>query len=340
MTEYAHPNYLYFLLLIPAIVLFFIIARRMKHKSLRRFGNLSVISRLMPEVSKSRPVVKFILVCLALTAIIFAIAGPRSGSKLKEVKRKGVEIMIALDVSNSMLAQDIKPSRLEKAKMAISKMVDKLRNDKIGLIVFAGDAYMQVPITTDYSATKMFLETINTDVVPKQGTAIGSAIDLAMNSFDPQSEKNKALIIITDGENHEGNAVEFAKEAFRKKGIFVHTIGIGSPEGKPIPIQGRAEFKRNEQGQIIMSKLDETTLKQIAAAGRGSYIRAGNITAALDALFDEINQMEKQEFETEIYAEYEPQFEIPVAIALILLFIDLLILERKNRVLKNIRLFK
>ena len=229
MFRFAYPEYLIYLLIVPVVIILFVISRYRKKRAIKKFGDLPVISQLMTEVSSSRPVWKFIFVIISITLILITIARPQFGSQLKEIKRKGIEIIIALDVSNSMLAEDIKPNRLENAKLAISKLVERLRDDKIGLIVFGGDAYVQIPITTDYDATEMFLNSINTGIIPKQGTAIGSAIELGIKSFTPDNEKSKVLVIITDGENHEDNAVEAAKNA-AEKSVVVHTIGMGRPE--------------------------------------------------------------------------------------------------------------
>ena len=273
--RFAHPVFLYLLFLIPALVLFFIYIRYSRIKDLKSFGNPEVMKSLMPDVSSSRPIWKFVLIILGFMTFVFLISGPQFGSKLQKVKRKGVEIVIALDVSNSMMAEDIKPNRLERSKQAISRLVEKLLNDKIGLIVFAGDAYVQLPITTDYASAKMFLSTINTSVVPVQGTAIGKAIDLAVRSFGPESEASRAIIVITDGENHEDDAVAAAKAA-NEKGIVVHTIGMGLPQGAPIPVEGTNSFIKDRQGTVVMTKLDEQKLQEISAAGGGEYFRANN----------------------------------------------------------------
>ncbi len=240
-----------------------------------------------------------------------------------------------------MLAEDIKPNRLENAKRAITRVVDRLNNDKIGLIVFAGDAYTQIPITMDYSATKMFLSSINTNIVPKQGTSIGAAIDLGINSFSPGNEKNRAIIIITDGENHEEGAIESAEMA-SENGIIVHTIGMGLPQGAPIPMlnqSGQKDFRTDRQGEVVISKLHEQLLQEISAAGNGTYIRANNTQTGLNALFDEINKLEKEELNSSIYSEYEERFQWLAGISLLLLLLDFLILERKNRSLRNVNLF-
>ena len=340
MFQFAHKEYLFLLIIIPLIIILFLISRYLRKKALHKFGNTNIIAQLMPEVSHSRPVLKSIIVLFAVTSLI-AIAGPQLGSKLQDVKRKGVELIIALDISNSMLATDIKPNRLEHSKRAISKLLDKLQNDKIGLIVFAGDAYVQLPMTTDYAAAKMFLSTINTKMISNQGTAIGSAIDLAIKSFTSETDKNKALIIITDGENHEDNAIAKAAEA-AEQGIIVHTIGMGLPKGAPIPIgrPGSSNFRTDRTGQVVISKLDETLLQQIASAGQGKYIRANNSKTGLKKLFEEINNMNKTEIESSVYSEYDEQFQYFLGFALLLLFLDFLILGRKNKYFRNVNLFE
>ena len=340
MFRFAHIDYLYALLILPVFIVLFWLARRSRRKALERFAQTETLSILMPHVSKSRPVVKFIVWLLVMASVILAIARPQFGSKLKTVKREGVELIIALDVSNSMLAEDIQPNRLERAKRAISRLIDNLNDDKIGLVVFAGDAYTQLPITTDYSSAKLFLNSINTTIVPKQGTAIGAAIELSTNSFSPQFEGNKAIVIITDGENHEDDAIGSAS-ATTEKGIIVHTIGMGLPQGGPIPVyrNGQKDYRRDKEGNVVVTKLNENMLQQIAAAGQGIYVRANNAQVGLNTLFNEINKMEEAEIESLIYSEYEEQFQWFLALALFLILIDFLILERKNKFLKNVKLF-
>ncbi len=245
--------------------------------------------------------------------------------------------MIALDISNSMMAEDIKPNRLINAKRAIYKLIEKLKNDKIGLIVFAGDAYIQLPITTDYDAAKLFLRNIDVGFIPKQGTSIGSAIKLAMRSFSPENDKNKALIIITDGENHEDNAIEMAEKA-RESNIFVHTIGMGLPKGAPIPIynRGQKSYKKNKEGTTVISKLNEKMLAQIAGAGEGSYVRANNTKTGLNILFEQINKMNKDEIKVNKADAYENYFMYFIGFALFLLLLDFLILEKRNKLLDKI----
>jgi Ca-activated chloride channel family protein len=323
------------------MVIIFTILFNMRKQALKRFGEMEVITQLMPALSFVRPVIKLIFLLLALVFIILGLARPQFGSKLQEVKREGVEIIIALDVSNSMMAEDINPNRLERAKLDIAQLVDRLVNDKIGLIVFAGDAYTQIPITTDYVSAKLFLNSIGTDIVPRQGTAIGSAIELGMKSFTQQEESSKALIIITDGENHEDDALEAAREA-RERGIIIHTIGIGSPQGVPIPVYtagGQRSYWQDNDGQTVITKLDENMLQRIAAAGNGSYIRSSSSRTGLDNLFEEINRMEKQELDAVVYSEYEERFQYMFGLGLFFLLLELFVLERKNHWLSRIKLF-
>ncbi len=337
--RFQNPEMLYFWLVIPILIFLFWYAERKKKEALRKFGDWNVIIRLMPNLSKTRPIFKFAFSILALFFLILALSQPQFGSKLREVKRQGVEIMIALDVSNSMLSEDISPNRLSASKRAISKLVDKLRNDKIGLIVFAGDAYVQVPITTDYRATKMFLKTITTNVVPKQGTNIASAIELAAKSFTAEEGKTRAIIIITDGEDHEQKAIEAAQMA-KEQAIRVYTIGMGGTKPKPIPLEeGSNEFKKDANGSIVMSKLNEQILKQIALESDGVYVRANNSNSGLDLIFDEINALDKMELESNIFDDYEDRFQYLLAIVLFILVFDFFILERKNKLTKNINLF-
>lgn len=340
MFRFVHINYLYALAIIPVLIILFGITRRSRRKALDRFGQKEAVEQLMPNVSKSRPVIKFIIWLLALSSIIVAVAQPQFGSKLQKVKRKGVELMICLDVSNSMLAEDIQPNRLERAKRAISRLIDKLNDDKIGLIVFAGDAYTQLPITTDYSSAKLFLDAVSTKIVPKQGTAIGAAINLAASSFSPQFKGNKAIIVITDGENHEDDAIGAAKAA-ADNGIIVHTIGMGLPQGGPIPIyeNGQKDYRKDKNGNVVVTKLDEKMLQEIAAAGNGIYVRANNAEVGLNTLFNAINKMQQAEIESQVYSDYDDQFQWFIGFAILMLLLDYVILERKNKYLKNVKLF-
>lgn len=339
MFRFAHPGFIYLLALVPIFVLFYWYLRQRGKKALKRFGDPELLNQLMPEVAPFKRHWKFYIQMFALTLLIFVLAGPQFGSKLQQVKRKGVEVIIALDVSNSMMAQDIKPNRLERAKQAISKMVDRLHNDRIGLILFAGDAYTQLPITTDYASAKMFLSTISTDIVPVQGTAIGKAIDLAVRSFGPESGAGRAIIVITDGENHENDAIEAAKKA-KEKGIIVHTIGMGLAKGAPIPIGNTNTFRKNSAGEVVISKLNEKMLDEISTAGGGRYFRANNTKVGLNELFKEIDSMTAVELEAKVYSDYEDQFQWIAWIIFGLLILDVFILERKNKYLKKISIFK
>ena len=338
--RFEHTEFLYLLLLIPVFLVLFWLVNIKTKKALSKWMNPVHSSTLMPLASGGKKLLKLIIFLVAYSLVIFSIARPQFGSKLTDVKRKGVEIIIAIDVSNSMLAEDIQPNRLANAKRAISRLIDELANDKIGLIVFAGDAYIQLPITTDFGAAKLFLSSVNTEIVPRQGTSIGAAIKLAARSFSPEVEKSKAIIIITDGENHEEGASEAAVAA-AEKGIFVHTIGMVLPQGAPIPILnqfGQKDFRTDHEGNIIVSKLDESMLQEIALAGEGIYIRASNSKTGLSTLFKEINQMEKQDIEARVYSEYEEQFQYPIALAIVLLIIEFLLLNRKNRWLSRFKL--
>jgi len=325
---------------IPAFTIFFMLSRINRRRSLRQFGDHDLIAQLMPSVSTGRPVIKFILWMLALGFIITALAQPQFGSKLNTSKRKGIELIIALDVSNSMMAEDIKPNRLERAKRAIAKLTERLSDDKLGLIVFAGQAYVQLPITTDYVSAKLFLDAINTGIVPVQGTAIGAAINMAAKSFSPNFTGSKAIIVITDGENHEDDAVGAAKSAKEEK-MVVHTIGMGLPQGAPIPMGpgGSSDFLKDKDNNVVVTKLDENMLTQIATAGGGTYIRANNAEVGLNNLFNEIEKLEKSEMDSREYSEYNDQFPLFLWLALSMILIDFMILDRKNKWLRNFRLF-
>lgn len=339
MFRFAHPELLYLLIVIPLLIVFYVVMVKRKKQAIAAFGNPELLKPLMPLLSFKRGTWKFVLWLLALLFVIVGVAGPQFGSKLQQVKKKGVELMIALDVSNSMMAQDIKPSRLEKAKMAISRMVEKLSNDKIGLIVFAGDAYVQLPITTDYSSARLFLSGINSDIVPVQGTAIGSAIDLAARSFTPETETSKAIIVITDGENHQDDAVEAARKA-HEKGIIIHTIGMGLEQGAPIPEKGRpGQFMKDGSGNVVVSKLDEGTLRQIAKAGEGLYVRASNTEVGLTQLFDEVNRMDKTLLEEKVYSDYAEKYQYFLLVGLFFVFVEFMILGRRNKHFMKINIF-
>jgi len=339
--RFANPDYLYLLLLLPVMILLYIVNEIRKRRARRRLGESRLVSSLMPELSDSRSVIKFMLLLLAEFSGIILLARPQFGSRIEDVRKQGIEVIIALDVSNSMLAEDIQPDRLSRAKQAISRLVDNLDNDKIGLIIFAGDAYTQIPITTDYVSAKMFLSEISPEMVPKQGTAIGAAINLGVRSFSPGEEKSKALIIITDGENHEDDPVSAAEEA-AKAGVVIYTIGIGSTEGVPIPVtlNGRKDYLRDASGNTVITRLDEDILKKIAMSANGSFVRASNTNIGLDQIYSDIKKMKKQDLESSQYTEYNDQFQIFAAMALFFLIAEFIVMDRKNRRLADIRLFK
>jgi len=333
MFQFTNPEYLYAWALIPLFAVIFVYVMFSRRKRLQRFGDMELVNSLIPDASTRKPVLKFILLMTAYTFVVLGVAGPRYGVRLQETTRTGSEIIIALDVSNSMLAEDILPNRLERAKQAVSRLIDRLGDNKIGLIVFAGEAYTQLPITADFVSAKMFFSTISTDIVPVQGTAIGAAINLAVNSFSPVSEAGKAIIVISDGENHEDDPIQAAAEAARN-GINVYTIGIGSTQGAPIPIRtasGQRDFLRDREGNVVMTRLDERTLQETAIAGGGIYVRATTANMGLNDVFDEISRLETTEFESLVYADFAEMFQWAFGAAFVLLLAEALISNRKNR---------
>ncbi len=338
MFRFEHPEYLYFLLIVPVLLFLFIFSMIQKKKALKRFGYMPTIRRLMPDVSLKKQYYKFWIILACVTLMVLVIARPQFGSKLETVKKQGVEVMVCLDVSNSMMSQDITPTRLDKSKQILSKLVDNLKDDKIGLIVFAGDAFIQLPITSDYASAKMFLSSINPSMVPTQGTAIGAAINLAMRSFTPSETSAKTIILITDGENHEDDATGAAKTAIEKN-IRVNVLGVGDPKGSPIPIGGNNNFLKDAQGNVVITQLNEEMCKEIALAGGGMYTRTDNTNSALKAIQKEIDKMNKSDIESRVYSDYDEKYQILGWIALFLLVFEFFILDRKNRIFKKIKLF-
>lgn len=341
MFRFEEINYLYALILIPVFFVIFWIMILRRKRNIRQLGDVKLVEALMPNRSNFKLWVKFILLVMAYFFLIIGLANPQIGSKLEEVERKGVDLVIALDVSNSMLAEDIKPNRLERAKRAISQLIDKLQGDRIGIVVFAGKAYMQLPITSDYSAAKLFLSTIDTEVVPTQGTSIGQAIDLSLTAFS-DNKHEKAIVIITDGEDHDDDPVAATEDAVAQ-GIKVYTIGIGLPEGAPIPEFSKGQqmgYKKDLSGKTVITKLDELTLQKVAAAGNGIYVRANNTSAGLNQVFQEISKMEKQRYETKMFSDYEDRFQYFLGLALFLFVLELLIFERKSKFAGKINLFE
>lgn len=338
MFRFAHPEFLFLLLLIPVLIGVFIYTRIQKRRNIIKFGNPDLLAGLMPNVSKVRPQVKFYLQLTAILLLIIVIAQPQFGTKMEKEKRKGIEVMIALDVSNSMLAQDVLPSRLENAKQVLSKLIDDMNNDKIGLVVFAGDAYTQLPITVDYVSAKMFLSTISPQLVPRQGTAIGSAIDLAIKSFEPKSKTARAIIVITDGENHEDDAVGAAKLA-ADNNIVVDVIGMGKSDGAPIPVPGTMSFMKDKEGNVVVSKLNEQMCKEIAAAGKGIYVHADNSNGAYRVITKELDKLAKSDIRSSVFSEYNEQFQSFALLALLILVIDFFVFDRKNKRLSKFKIF-
>ncbi len=326
MIIFASYKFLPLLLLVPFFPLLYALYKALRRKRIASFGDRDGVASLMPRYSSAKGWVKVSLFSLAFAFFVVGLARPQLGAKLSERKTKGAEIMICLDVSNSMLARDYTPDRLERAKMAISSLVDKLDGDRVGLIVFAGTSFVQLPITADYVSAKMFLSSISTSSVPIQGTAIGDAIHTAIKSFSAQSEKSRVIILITDGENHEDDAVAAAKEA-AEAGIKVYAIGVGSLQGEPIPYNG--SLMTDSHGDIVVTKLDEATLKRIAAEGGGAYVRAGNDEFGLNPIISDIRRMEDEEFSSVVFEEYDEQYMYFFAVALLLLVIEMLIGERK-----------
>lgn len=331
---------LWWLITIPIFVVVYVVHTKRKRRQLVEFGDPELLAHLMPDASKSRPIWKFCLLMVALVLLIVAAARPQFGQKEKTIKRQGIEVMVALDISNSMLAEDVAPNRLDRAKQMLSKMMDNMVDDKVGLVVFAGEAFTQLPITCDYVSAKMFLNTTSPALIQSQGTAIGAALRTAIASFGTtESEAGRAIVLITDGENHEDDAVAMAKQAY-ERGIQVFVIGIGKPEGSPIPMVGSNDYMKDRNGQVVVSRLNEEMCQQIAAAGHGVYVRCDNTNTAMRALQNELNELATAELETTVYADYNEQYQSFVLVALLFLVIEFFIMMRKNHRLARMDLFK
>lgn len=328
MINFAQAQYLLLIFLVPFFFVIQAIVLKIRRKRIRKFGDEELVVRLMPSYSKGKTWIRLTLFSIGFIFFAIGLSRPQIGARLKEHETKGAEIMIVLDVSNSMLAEDYSPNRLERAKLAISRLVDKLRDERIGLIVFAGNSFVQLPITTDYVSAKMFLNSISTESVPLQGTAMGEAINTAMRSFSIQSEKSRAVIVITDGENHEDDPVAAAEQA-AELGVRVFTIGVGSPEGKPIPYEG--ELLKDKDGEIVVTRLDENILKEVAEAGKGVYVRAGTSEFGLNPVIDEIKKMEDEKYSSIVFEEYDEQFMYFLALALLFFVIEQLVGDRKPK---------
>ncbi|MFN8153333.1 MAG: VWA domain-containing protein [Bacteroidia bacterium] len=341
MFKLDHPQMVWLFALVPVLMVLYILLKRWKKAALLNFGDPVLVRRLFPEVSLSRPGIKFFLIISSVVLLIAGICGPLIGSRLEEVKRKGADIIVALDVSNSMLAEDIKPNRLERSKQALSRLIDRLEGDRIGIIVFGGEAYVQLPLTTDYNAAKMFIGSISTEMVPTQGTAIGAAINLARESFTDTTRKHSAIVIITDGENHEDDAVEAAKGA-AESGVKVFTIGMGSADGAPIPVYNNGAvvgFRQDNGGKTVVTKLDPQMLTEIADAGNGRFIRATTSDDGISLVLKELNALDKKEFKAKMYTDYENQFQYFIAVALLLMLIEFLLGEMKSKWFARLNLF-
>jgi Ca-activated chloride channel homolog len=339
--EFQYPWLLFSLLALPVVLLIWLLMMRWKKRAIERYGDKTIVSRLIADYSPTRNIFKFVMLISAAGFILFALANPRISSKIEKVKKKGVDIVICLDVSNSMRARDIKPDRLERSKMAISKLIDRLDEDQIGMVVFAGRAQTQLPLTPDYAGAKLYLNSISTDIIPTQGTAIGAAIDLAANSFNSKSKTKKVIILITDGENHEDDANAAAEKA-AQQGIIIFTVGMGSPAGAPIPMadQGNStEYKKDADGNTVVTKLNETMLKQIASIGKGTYTLANTNDAGLNGIYDKIGELQKTEYEALDFTDYENLYPYFLAMGILLLIIEVVIFERKSRLTRNIKLF-
>ena len=326
MIYFANAQYLLFLFLVPVFPVLYALLRYRRRKSIRKFGDEKLVKELMPSYSGSKGWVRDVLFSLAFMVFSIGMARPQMGAKLKEHQMTGAEVMIALDVSNSMLARDYSPDRLDRAKLAISRLVDKLNGDRIGLVLFAGTSFVQLPITTDYVSAKMFLNNISTESVPVQGTAMGDAINTCIRSFSAQSEKSRAIIVITDGENHEDDPVSAAKQA-AEMGISVYTIGVGSEQGQPIPMKGG--LLKDSKGNIVVTKLDESTLRDVARAGNGAYVHAGNDEFGLNPIIDNVRKLDEEQFSSVVFEEYDEQYMYFFAIALALFVIQMMVGERK-----------
>lgn len=328
MIHFAQAQYLLLIFLIPVFFVIQAMLLRLRRRKIRKFGDEKLVEQLMPSYSKSKVWVRLTLFSIGFFFFAIGLSRPQIGARLKEQEIKGAEIIIAMDVSNSMLAEDYSPNRLDRAKLAVSRLVDKLRDDRIGLVIFAGTSFVQLPVTTDYVSAKMFLNTIDTGSIPIQGTAMGDAITTCIRSFSQQSDKSRAIILITDGENHEDDPVAAAKQA-AEMGIKVFTIGVGSPEGKPIPMNG--ELLKDKDGEIVVSRLDEEVLKEVAQAGNGAYVRAGNSEFGLNPIIEDLKKLEDEKYNSIVFEEFDEQFMYFLAIALFFFVLEMLVGDRRSK---------
>jgi Ca-activated chloride channel family protein len=343
MLRFENDTLLIWLLLIPALILIFAAFIYDNKRRMNAFAQSTLMERLAPLYSQSKYILKFALLMSALALLIVCLANPQLGLKVEKVQRRGVDLMVCLDISESMNAEDIQPSRLKRAKQAINRLLDGLKNDRVGIVVFAGSAYTQLPLTSDYGAAKMFIDVITTDDMQAQGTAIGAAIEMAMLAFDDDKDRkgNKAIIVISDGEDHEDNAIEAAKVA-KNKGIIVHTVGMGLPEGAPIPRYSgnrTVGHKYDRRGNLVLTKLNEKMLQDIADAGGGYYVGANNASAGVETLFSKIEQLDKKTFDERNFSDYETRFQYVLIIVVILLVLEIFIFQKKNKFINHHNLF-
>ena len=342
LFELEEKGYFYLLLIIPALIAVFMLAQLWKKRKRQQFADVHLFKKLTPEVSGFKAVFKLVLWSLAIASFVIALVNPKFGTKLETIKREGVDIVFALDVSKSMLAEDIAPNRLEKSKQLVTQIINKLANDRVGIIAYAGQAFPQLPITTDYGAAKMFLQQMNTNMLSSHGTAIAQAIDLATTYYNDADQTNRILIILSDGEDHEQNALELAERA-AKEGIKIYTVGVGKKEGAPIPIKRNGiveSYKKDRQGQTVMTRLNNEVLKEIATISEGTYIDGGNTKAVVAKVTEMLHGIDdKKEFESKQFTEYSHQFQWFLALGLLFLLIDVLVLERKTDWIKKMNLF-
>ncbi len=338
MFRFEDPAYLYLLISLPLLILIRMYGLRKRKKQLKEFGDILLVKELMPNVSGGRRELKFWLMLAAVALIVVMLARPQMGTKISQDKRQGIEVMIALDISNSMKAEDVAPSRLDKSKMMIENLVDNFTDDKVGLVVFAGDAFIQLPITSDYVSAKMFLQNIDPSLIASQGTNLAEAVGLSSRSFTKQDNVGRAIIVITDGEDHEGGAVEAAKQA-KKNGMRVFVLGVGSTKGTPIP-DGNGGYMKDNTGQVVMSALNEEMCKQVAEAGGGAYIHVDNNNLAQRQLDNEISKLQKGDIMNVVYSEYDEQFQAVGILLIIILIVETIVLESKNPLLRKVKLFK
>ena len=342
MIQFDEKLYFSLLLLLPVMIVLFVVVEFWKKRTQKKFADTGLLKRLTPTKSNFKSSLKLIFILLGLALLVIGLVNPKIGTKLETVKREGVDIVFAVDVSKSMLAEDIAPNRLEKAKRLVSEIINQLASDRIGIIAYAGQAFPQLPITTDYGAAKMFLQSMNTDMLSSQGTAINEAIELASTYYDDEDQTNRVLFIVSDGEDHsEGSTID-AVDLAVEEGIKVFTLGVGSTKGGPIPIKRNGvveRLKKDAQGEVVITKLNEDILEEIADRGNGEYINGANTDEAVEFIKEELNQMDKKEFEAKQFAEYKDQFQWFLGAALLFLFLDVFLLERKTKWLKRLNLF-